>query len=105
MSAMLRLCRPSKPMNANATMVSATITSMSVNPPAADLLREKRMLTAGPVRRNGAAGSSACTEIEVARRDIGASRESVGDVERIDLLPIVEVDHRRIDVAVGIKVR
>src|SRR5262245_28670913 len=37
----VRLCRPSKPMNANATMVSATITSMSVNPPAADLPRGK----------------------------------------------------------------
>src|SRR5215813_5144220 len=106
MSAMLRLCSPSKPMKAKATMVSATITSMSVNPPAAGALWGTH-ITAGPAAdapRSGAARSPVRTEVEVARRNIGVPGESVGDVQRIDLLAIVEVDHRRVHITVGVEV-
>src|SRR6476660_1219944 len=89
--ARLRLCSPSKPTNAKATMVSATSTSMSVNP--------------SPPRAAPASRSTMRAEIQVARCHIGAPGESVGNVERVRLLSVVEMNDGGVDVAVRIEVR
>src|SRR3989304_507142 len=87
-SARLRLCKPSRPTNAKATTVSATITSSNVKPAAAfdsSLLR-------GVVK------------ILIAGRDVDASGERVHP-QREGVLAIVEVNDGEVDDPVGIEVR
>src|SRR5215475_5453712 len=111
---MLRLCSPSRPTKAKATMVRATRTSTSVKPRSRTLsvvrlpstVNRPRTTDDGHRRnepdrlenverttRNARAApalpSPPGTEVEVARGDIGASGETVGNVERVDLLPVV----------------
>src|SRR5512143_2124453 len=83
----LRLCRPSRPTKAKATMVIATITSTRVKPPA-------------PAVR-----SARGAKVDVSRRDMRASGERVGDVERVEFLAVLQVDGGRLDEAVGEEVR
>src|SRR5262245_32683965 len=112
--AMLRLCKPSRPTKAKATMVSATSTSMSVKPPWRPCVPSPGWLGRSGAARNAEratrsararrAPSPGAAEVEVARRDIHTPGQRLRDVQGVFLHAVSEVDDRRIDVAVRVEV-